>query len=59
MELAVKAVQGADGLPFRGAAHDHLSALDLAGIEGMERLAGFKEDEVGDVHHVVDGLEAD
>ena len=58
MQAALDAVQGTDFLPFGGAAHNHLGH-HLGGVEGVQRLAGLEEHEVGNVHHVVDGLEAD
>ena len=58
MQAALNTVQGADLLSFGGAAHNHL-AHHLGGVEGVQRLAGLEEHEIGNVHHVVDGLEAD
>ena len=59
MKFTLNAVQGADGLSFRGTANNHLSAFNLGGVEGMERLTGFKQHKVGDIHNVVDWFEAD
>ena len=58
-QLAFFAVQRGDGLPFRAAPHDDFPTRDKVVIEGVKRLAEFVEDEVGHVHHVVDGPQAD
>ena len=58
-ELALHAVQGLQDLSLPCPADNDLAAADFIGIKGMEGLAVLEQDEVGDVHHVIDGLEAD
>ncbi len=45
--------------PPLGSTHDDGAAAELVEVEGMDRLAGLPEDEVGDVHDVVDRALAD
>ena len=52
------AVQRGEGLSFGGAAHPHGVPADAVGVEGMEGLAEVVQHVVGDVHHVVLGLDA-
>ena len=44
---------------FRSPAHHHTAAADLAGVEGVERLAQLEEHEIGDIDHVVDRAQPD
>ena len=59
VECAVLLVQRGEVLACLRLAHDDLPALQLVGIEGVQGLAQLMLHEVGDVHHVVDRLEAD
>ena len=52
------AIQGGDMLAFLRAAHDDVAALHHIQVKGVHGVAGFQHDEVGDVHHVVDGAHA-
>ena len=54
-ERALHAVQSAELRAGIGFAHHHLASGNLGSIEGVQRVAHFKEHEVGDIHHVVDG----
>ncbi|MEY3274856.1 MAG: hypothetical protein RL153_121, partial [Verrucomicrobiota bacterium] len=63
-ELAGDAVEGGEGLALGGAADDDGGdAVGVAGeeakVEGVERLPGLEHHQVGNVHDVVDGAEAD
>ena len=52
-------VDGLDGLAVAGLADDDLRPAETRIIEGVQRLAAFHEHVVGNVHHVVDGRDAD
>ena len=54
VELALLAVEGRQHLARASPAHHDPPARQLRQIEGVERLPHLPEDEVGDVHHVVD-----
>ena len=58
-KLALLLVKGHYPFTLSSPSDDHLSAGDLVSVEGMERLAELPEDEVGNVHYVVDRPEAD
>ena len=46
-------------LALVGVLDDDLVSADLVVVEGVERLTHLVQDEVGDVHHVVDGAQTD
>lgn len=51
-------VQGLDGFPFISGAGDD-AALHFRRVKGMEGRSQFMQDEVGNIHDVVDGTQAD
>ena len=51
-------VEGEEIFVLSGVADDD-GAGEFRGVEGVERLAEFVENEVGDIDDVVDGAEAD
>ena len=58
-QSAFHSVKGNDLFSVRGSPDDDLPAFDLVCIEGMKRLTKLEKDEVGDVHDIVDRLQAD
>ena len=57
-ELALHAVERHERRALGAGADHHLAALDLCGIEGVQRLSELEEHEVGDVDQVVLGVNA-
>ena len=57
-EHPVLAVQGLHGLAGAGGPHHDGLVLDLVVVEGVQGLVQLQHDEVGDIHHVVDGAHA-
>ena len=57
-EHPVLAVQGLHGLARAGGPHHDGLVLDLVVVEGVQGLVQLQHDEVGDIHHVVDGAHA-
>ena len=58
VERVLLAVQSLDGFPFIGGAGDD-AALHPGRVKRMKRGSLFMQDEVGDVHNVVDGAQSD
>jgi hypothetical protein len=59
VEFVVALVDGADFLAGECAAYDDLVVFEVIEVEGVERLAAFEHDVVGDVDDVIDGIDAD
>ncbi len=53
------AVEGVKGLAGLGGADENGVALQLIGVEGVHRLGQLGHDEIGHVHDVADGVQAD
>ena len=58
VELALHTVEGHERRVLRQGADDDVIARNHVGIEGVQRLPHFHEDEIGHIHHVVDGTDA-
>ena len=56
---ALDTVQRDNFLTLLRPADDDLSAADLGRIEGVQGLSELEQDEVGNIHHVVDGTQTD
>ena len=57
VEGALHAVEGDELGALRQALHDDMAAGNLVGVEGVQRLAHLHHDEVGHIHHIVDGAQ--
>ena len=57
-EFVSGVVDGLDLFALHGAAHLDLVAMELVHVEAVERLAHVHQNEVRDVHHVVDAVHA-
>ena len=58
VQLPFHSVEGDEGGVLRQGAHHHVVARDFVGIESVQRLSYFHEDEIGHIDHIVDGTNA-
>ena len=57
VQFPVLSIQGLEGLRGMRIAHHHFGTLDAVKVECMKGVAPFVQDQIGGVHHVVDGLD--
>ncbi len=59
LQTPLNSVQGTDLLPFRRLTYDDLSSANLICIKSMQGLTEFEENEVGNIHDIIDRIMAD